>query len=106
LSLLAVSPEADRDIRETVRYLRDHAGAEKARGFAAALQATGELLTSHPEVGRLYRHTQTGIKLRALPVKKFGDWLLFYEVVEGEAQRVVFIHRLLHGSRDIEALLE
>jgi hypothetical protein len=39
-------------------------------------------------------------------VKKFGDWLLFYEVVEGEAQRVVFIHRLLHGSRDIERLLE
>jgi plasmid stabilization system protein ParE len=72
----------------------------------AALQATGELLTSHPEVGRPYRHTQTGIKLRALPVKKFGDWLLFYEVVESEDQRVVFIHRLLHGSWDIEALLE
>jgi plasmid stabilization system protein ParE len=105
LSLLALSPEADRDIKETVRYLRDHAGVEKARGFVAALRATGELLTSHPEVGRLYRKTQTGIKVRALPVKHFGDWLLFYEVVEGEAQTVIFIHRLLHGSRDIEALL-
>ena len=57
-------------------------------------------------MGRLYRRTQTGIRLGAFPVTKFSEWLLFYEVVQGGEQRAVFIHRLLHGSRDIEALLE
>ena len=89
-----------------MRYLRDNAGAEQARDFAAALQATDRLLTSHPEMGRLYRRTQTGIRLRAFPVTKYSEWLLFYEVVEGGEHTVVFIHRLLHGSRDMEALLD
>jgi len=99
LSLLALSPAPDRDIREAVRYFRQNAGVEVARSFAAALRSTGELLAGHPEMGRRYRRTQTGIELRASPLQKFGQWLLSYDVVKGGEQRVVFIHRLLHGSR-------
>lgn len=106
MSLLALSPEADRDIREALQYLRKNTSVEVARNFAAALRSTGELLLGYPEMGRRYRRTQTGIELRAFPVTKFRQWLLFYEVVKGGQQTVVFIHRLLHGSRDIEALLE
>gem|GEM_PF-6673311 len=106
MSLLALSPAADRDIVAATKHLRRAAGPSKATQFVSALEATGQLLVRMPKAGRVYRHTRTGLEIRAFPVSKFAAWLLFYEVVGEGASSAVYVHRLLHSSRDIEALLE
>lgn len=106
MSLLALSPAADRDITEAIDHLRRSAGPLKATRFVEGLEATGQLLLRMPKAGRVYRHTRTGLDIRAFPVSKFAAWLLFYELVGEGASRAIYVHRLLHSSRDIEALLE
>ncbi|WP_263409078.1 type II toxin-antitoxin system RelE/ParE family toxin [Terriglobus tenax] len=101
---LIYSPEAQRD-------LANIAACYSSPGIASAITSrflhyakhTAERLRSCPHAGRLYTlphellHT-----LHVLPVNIFSDYPIFY-IADGTTVEIV---RVLHGARDVRALLE
>jgi plasmid stabilization system protein ParE len=87
------------DVLDIVRYLRQK-NAEAARRFPEAFQATVESLSMMPHVGR--RRSDLGIPdIRSWRIRKFPNYLIFYEVFPGRLRLL----RLLHSSRDLQAEL-
>ena len=91
MSRLIFAPEADDDLMEIARYIakRNLPAAER---FIDAVHETGELLASHPEMGRAREELAPG--LRSFPI---GAFVLFYR----HAARGIEVARILRGSRDI-----
>jgi toxin ParE1/3/4 len=94
--------KAEEDIEEILRYIsQDNPTA--ALAVRKAIENTCETLASMPEIGthrRFANPVYEGIRL--LPVKKFGNYLIFYR----PTQEGVLIIRVLHAARDIAALFE
>jgi toxin ParE1/3/4 len=97
-----LSPLGERDLEEATVHLRDHAGADVALRFVSAAAETFALLARHPEIGREYAPRDDRLAgMRAFRIHRFEQHLVFYRV-EADAIR---IERVLHGSRDLWALL-
>lgn len=98
--------EAERDLEASVRYLREplHRGSpELALRFVRAVASALERLAHQPHLGREYRADSPLLSgMRAIRVRGFADHLLFYRV-DGDLLR---IERVLHGARDLWALLD
>lgn len=61
------------------------------------------LLARHPRAGRIWQSDNPRLKcLRCWPVKGFKSLLVFYREVEDGIEVV----RVLHGARELSALLE
>jgi toxin ParE1/3/4 len=92
-----LSPEAKGDLREIRGYLVSHGGSRLAKYVLQEIRAAFRLLALHPDAGHLRRD------LTSLPVK---FWPVFsYLVVYDPAARPIAIVRVLHGWRDVEAIL-
>jgi toxin ParE1/3/4 len=93
-----VSPEAEDDLSSTWRHLATESGShEIADRLVDAIAERFLLLAKFPHLGRS-RDDDLRPGLRTFVVK---DYVIIYRVtVEGD----VVILRVLHGSRDIEAL--
>jgi toxin ParE1/3/4 len=97
-----ISKKAEQDTEEITLYLAlDNPPAETK--FREALEATYTLLSTMPDMGstRDYHHPRL-FNLRMFPIKKFENFLIFYQTTEEE----LLIVRVLHGARDIAALFE
>ena len=83
-------------------HLLQEAGGSVARRFLAGLEETYALVLAHPEAGRLYipEHPELS-ELRVFRVRRFEHYLVFYE----SSDEVVRVVRVLHGSRDLWAVL-
>jgi toxin ParE1/3/4 len=99
---LVRSERSDDDVREVVQYLLREASASVALRFIDALEESYLLLESQPEIGRLYAPENSELRgIRSWRVHRFEHYLVFYQVLED----VVRIARVLHGSRDLWAVL-
>jgi antitoxin ParD1/3/4/toxin ParE1/3/4 len=93
-----LSPEAKDDLREIREYLVSRGGRRLARYVLQEIRAAFRLLASRPEAGHLRQD------LTPLPVK---FWPVFsYLIVYDPAARPLGIVRVLHGRRDVEAILD
>ena len=95
-------PKARRDILSIVAYVADRNPAA-ARALYDAYDQALPTLRSHPEAGRRYvpDHAALG-NVRMLPIAGFADYLIFTRY-DGDTIEVI---RVLHGARDILAVLE
>ena len=94
-------PQAKDDLADILAYLRNEASTQLAQQFLDAVVASVERLVEHPELGvrRSYRSPLLrNVRMFSLP--KFSRYLLFYQSKDG----VVYIIRLIHGARNLEAL--
>jgi toxin ParE1/3/4 len=92
-----LSPETRDDLREIRDYLVSQGGGRLARYVLQEIRAAFGLLADHAEAG----HSRQD--LTPLPVK---FWPVFsYLIVYDPAARPVAIVRVLHGSRDVAAIL-
>lgn len=85
------------DLRESLRYVAEHSGAENARRLRRQIRGRFPLLAEQPFMGRA--RPEFGRDLRSFPVEGF---VIIYRPT-GYGVEIV---RVVHGSRDIEALFE
>jgi toxin ParE1/3/4 len=94
-------PNTRLDLLEQFVYLGERAGVEVAERYFATVEETCALLIAQSESGVPY---ESGIEklagLRRVPVKRFGNYLIFYIPHAGG----VDVFRVLHASRDIESI--
>jgi toxin ParE1/3/4 len=94
-------PQARRDIISAALYLEERNPAAASR-FVRAVTDTQVLLAQSPGLGA--PRDFGGVRLKGLrmhPVQGFRRWLVFYLERPGGIE----ILRVLHGARDLEALL-
>lgn len=93
---------ADRDLEQTVVYLLEEAGEDAALRFVDAVDETFALLEEQPDIGRVYLPQDPRLQdVRTWRVHRFDRYLVFYRVLED----VVRVERVLHGSRNLWAVL-
>lgn len=98
---LRILPAADTDLDEAALYIaRD--SEERAIRLYDAADATYRLLLEHPNRGPLHEFDHPRLRdIRRCSLVGFRNHLVFYRV-EGD---VVEVLRILHGARDIPAVL-
>jgi toxin ParE1/3/4 len=93
---LAISDTARGDIRETIVYLAEKAGAEVGERFLERIDV--ELITlaelGHSGVSREW--VSPGLRMHVL-----GDYCIYFRVTDDETR----IIRFLNGSRDVSAIV-
>ncbi len=93
-----LSPEAKADLTEIRDYLVDEGGRRLARYVLKEIGEAFHLLANNPEIG----HRRED--LTPLPVK---FWPVFsYLIVYDPAAQPVGVARVLHGKREIDAILK
>ena len=91
-----LSAQAEAELEEIWLYITEHSSVETADRFIDRLTGVFLLLAAHPFAGRERDDLREGY--RSYPV---GSYVIFYRV---EARNVRIL-RVLHGSRDLDALL-
>jgi toxin ParE1/3/4 len=92
------TPQADSDLDNIWRYIAVQSGSyEIADRLIDSIVDRFLLLATHPHIGRA-RDEDLRPGLRSFPV---GDYIILYRIQGGH----VLILRVLHGSRNIHALL-
>jgi toxin ParE1/3/4 len=101
-SLYRFRPKAIEDLDNQAYFLSTTGGAEIGRRFLIAAHETFSLLAAQPRMGRSYRPRRgaSGV-FRIFPVSGFEKMLILYAPIDGGVEIV----RLVHSSREIEALL-
>ena len=100
---IVVEQAAETDLFEAVAYYRRDGSPATARRFVAAAQDTFAQLAQMPDMGRRYQTDHPRLHhLHVWRVRGFERYLIFYHATED----TLFIERVLHGTRDIEHLLE
>ncbi|MDX2006292.1 MAG: type II toxin-antitoxin system RelE/ParE family toxin [Meiothermus sp.] len=89
--------KAEVDLLEIWDFILQSGGIERADAFIDRLQTTFSTLDSFPDIGRARANLAPG--LRSIPE---GSYLIFYRPTSSEVEIV----RVLHGARDLEALLD
>ena len=92
-----VAPQAELDLDDIWIHVAKESGSlEFADGLIDATTDRFFLLASHPYIGRVC-HEDLGTGSRSFPV---GEYVIVYRVEDGD----VLILRVVHGTRDMEAL--
>ena len=101
-SRYVVRPQADRDLDDQAYYYATVATSDLGHRFLVAAHDTFALLAAQPNIGWHSRLKHPALKtLRVFRVKGFEKLLVLYlPLLDG-----VEILRVVHGSRDLEALL-
>jgi toxin ParE1/3/4 len=89
-----LAPEAQEDLLEIWAYLAD-SSVERANTFIDNFMKTFALIAEQPGIGRQHH------KLKRFRVLVESKYLIFYRVREDYVE----IARVIHGARDVEALL-
>jgi toxin ParE1/3/4 len=89
-------------VLESFEYI-DERSPRAAERFLDAVEATYELIHTHPGIGGAYQTDNPALDgLRRLTVKRFAKYLVFYQVRGAD----IVVLDVLHGSRDIQRILE
>ena len=97
-----VRPKADQDLDDQAYYLATQAGPDLGHRFLLAAHETFGLLATQPQIGwhpRLKHPDLTSV--RAFQVSGFEKMLVLYRPRPDGVE----ILRVLHGSRNLQALL-
>jgi antitoxin ParD1/3/4/toxin ParE1/3/4 len=93
-----LSPEATTDLTEIVSYISKYSGTANARHVLRKIKAAIQFLMEKPQAGHIRED------LTSAPVK---FWPVFsYLIVYNPSNDPLEIVRILHGRRDVVALLE
>lgn len=96
-----IRPLADRDLQSHVEYLRER-DPVAARRFVGAVFGAFDRIAENPHIGPLREFDSPGLSgVRLWPVPAFERWLIFYTPTDTSVQIV----RILHGARDIPAVV-
>ena len=99
---VAFRPRARLDVLEQFLYLADQATVDVAERYFTAVNRTCARLARQPLSGSVYDSRAAHLAgMRHVPVSGFTAYVLFY-MPRGGGIEVV---RILHGARDIEALV-
>ena len=102
ISVYLVRPKADRDLDDQAYYLAARSTPELGHRFLLAAHETFALLASKPQIGWHPRLMDPDLaSLRVLPVSGFDKMLVLYLPLPDGVE----ILRVLHGSRNLRALL-
>jgi toxin ParE1/3/4 len=94
--------EAEQDAIEIASFL-GHDRRETAIRFLDAISATLDHLQALPRTGRALDTGRRELQgMRFKPVRRFRRYLLFYRILDAG----ILVVRVLHGSRDLPAILE
>ncbi len=100
---LFVLEDAENDVLRQVQWYAEQGLPEIARRFQRATVAAIDGLLSKPSAGSPKRLSNPQLNgLRSWPVKDFENWRVYY-LANADLLTVV---RILHGKRDIRAVLE
>jgi toxin ParE1/3/4 len=92
---------AEQELDEQAAYLAEEAGPSTAVRFYTSMGAACLLLAGNPELGVARDYGRPDLAgLRVWPIHDFDKHLVFYR----PTQEGVEIVRVIHASRDIEAL--
>lgn len=98
---LIVNALADEDLETTADYLAER-NLDAALRFLAAATDTFESLAAQPGLGRLRDAADLLLaNIRQFPVRGFPNYLVLYRV----ADQTLEVLRVLHGARNVDALL-
>jgi toxin ParE1/3/4 len=101
VKIIRIHPQADFDIDDLAAYIAAD-NLEAALGFLDAVEKSFDIIAGQPQIGPLrYSHLPMLDGLRFWPVTNFEKHLIFY--IEHPAY--IDIVRVLHGSRDLPAVL-
>lgn len=99
---VAILPAAEGDVLEQAEYYDAQGGEDLGNRFLAACESGFERLASFPESGACLRLRHPRLEgLRFILAPGFENILIFY--IPGDT--LLRIVRVLHGKRDIEAIL-
>lgn len=102
MSQILRRPAADRDLVAAYRHYAREAGRRVADRFFAEAESTFSRLSAMPRLGKLYEPEEPLFAdLRYLPISRFRDYLVFYRPLPNGIE----VFRVLHGARDIDAIL-
>lgn len=93
-----LSPEAEQDLDLIKTYLLETAGMGVARHVLQELREALRFLAAQPDAGH-FREDLTDASVRFWPV-------FSYLVVYDSVKRPIEIVRVLHGNRDVAAILD
>ena len=97
-----VRPKADWDLNEQASYLARRATSDVGHRFLVAAHEAFALLAAHPEIGWQFQTTHPDLKsLRVFRVSGFEKMIVLYRRLPDGVE----ILRLVHGSRNLRALL-
>lgn len=100
---IVVRPAASRDLLDHYDFLSSEAGPGTAARFLEAVESAVRVLAARPRIGRAFGFTgRISSRFRQWPVPGFENWLIFYIPYRNR----VDILRVLHGARDLAAILE
>jgi toxin ParE1/3/4 len=97
-----IRPAADRDLDEQAEYYLSRSPDTAVRWYQATEEAI-EFLARNPGIGTI-RETRKSILrgIRTWPISGFERHIIFYRPIDAG----VDILRVIHGSRDIDRILE
>jgi toxin ParE1/3/4 len=99
----SILPAADRDLDDQAGYLAREASLDVALRFYDAARTTFEHLARMPNMGERRETANPRLaNMRVWRIEGFENHLVFYCPVEDGVE----IIRILHGARDIAAILE
>jgi toxin ParE1/3/4 len=90
-----LAPQAETDLLEIWHYVATNSSVDVADRLIDSLTTRFFLLASYPLAGR--QRDEFGTGMRAFPV---GEYVILYLPVNAD----VLIHRVVRGSRDLEAI--
>lgn len=99
---VVIHRQADQDIVEAAEWIAGDS-PDQAKAYRDAVMRTIRRLASHPGLGAPYSTLHPAVVgLRRFPVSGFRSYLVLYRY--DDTQIVIF--RVVHGARDLPALLE
>jgi len=100
---LRLSAEARRDVRGIAEYFDlETESFTVSRRFMAAFQTTCMTLQQFPDIGVVVRDLHPDfIGLRRIPLDRYPQYLVFYR----QKNSALIVERIMHGSRDLLAIL-
>ena len=91
-----------RDLIEQATYIAED-NLDVAERFLVAAEETFQLLGKMTGIGKLSEFSNPRLSsIRQYPVKGFKNYLIFYSATDSGVE----ILRVLHGARDLEAILD
>ncbi len=95
-------PIVIRDLIEQATYIAED-NLDAAERFLVAAEETFQLLGRMPGMGKRCKFSSPQLLgIRQYAIKGFKNYLIFYRATDSEVE----VLRVLHGARDLEAILE
>lgn len=95
-------PQVIRDLSDLATYIAE-GDLEAAERFLVAAEETFKLLGEMPGIGKVRECFNSNlVEVRQRAIKGFRNYLIFYRPLDGGVE----ILRVVHGARDIEAILD